>query len=85
MTKHSDLADGKPCVALPGQFYVVYLENGGSVSVSGLQSSLPFRWFNPKTGDWTASGRTSGAMWNISAPDAGPWVLFVGQQRSQKK
>ena len=83
MTKHADLADGKPCVAIPEKFYVVYLEHGGGVSVSGLQSSLPFRWFNPKTGDWAANGRTAGTTWNTTAPDTGPWVLFVGRQHSQ--
>jgi hypothetical protein len=85
MTKHADLADGKPCVAIPGKFYVVYLENGGSVSVSGLQDSLPFRWFNPKTGEWTGKGATSGTDVTVQAPPTGPWVLFIGHQRSKTR
>ncbi len=85
ITKHADLAGGAPCAAIPGKFYVVYLENGGAVSVSGLQSRLPFRWFNPRTGVWVAGGRTSTATWNTCAPGTGPWVLFVGQPRSEKR
>jgi hypothetical protein len=61
----------------------VYLENGGSVSVSGLQDSLPFRWFNPKTGEWTEKGATSGTNITVQAPTTGPWVLFIGHQRSK--
>ena len=83
MTKHADLSGGKPCVALPGKFYVVYLAEGGPVDLSGLQGSLPFRWFNPKSGNWSAGGKTSGPNLRANAPDTGPWVLFVGRQRSQ--
>ncbi len=35
MTKHAELAGGKPCVGIAGKFYVVYLEAGGDVTVCG--------------------------------------------------
>ena len=80
MTRHPELADGKPCVGVAGKFYCVYLENGGEVTVSGLQQSLRYRWFNPKSAVWTEGGKTNGSELKITAPDTGPWVLFVGER-----
>jgi hypothetical protein len=79
MTKHPELAGGRPCVGIAGKFYCIYLEQGGDATVSGLQESLTYRWFNPKTGLWTAGGKTSGRELKTIAPDGGPWVLFVGE------
>ena len=79
MTKHPEVAGGKPCVGIAGKFYVVYLEQGGQVLVSSLPDSLPYRWFNPKLGTWTEGGRTGGRALEIVAPDSGPWVLFIGE------
>jgi hypothetical protein len=78
MTKHAELAGGRPCVAVPGRFYVVYLEAGGEVALTGLKEGLAYRWFDPKTGEWTEGGRTSGVEMKVKAPSEGPWVLFVG-------
>jgi len=79
MTKHPELAGGKPCAGVAGKFYCVYLEQGGDVTVSGLRQSLPFRWFNPKSGLWTEGGKTDGAELKTAAPDNHPWVLFLGE------
>lgn len=81
MTKHPELAGGKPCVAITAKLYVIYLAEGGEVTVSGLAGSLPYRWFNPKTGAWSEGGSTGGSELKATAPDAGPWVLFVGQRK----
>ena len=80
MTKHPELAGGRPCVGIAGKFYCIYLEQGGDATVSGLQESLTYRWFNPRTGLWTEGGKTSGHELKTYAPDGGPWVLFVGEQ-----
>ena len=79
MTKHPEVAGGKPCVGIAGKFYVVYLEQGGQVLISSLPDSLPYRWFNPKLGTLTEGGRTGGRALEIVAPDSGPWVLFIGE------
>ncbi len=88
MTKHPDLADGKACVAVPGKFYVVYLPEGGDVTIDGLQESLPYRWFNPKLGVWDANvehkiQNTDGGELKTTAPDTQPWILFVGKQSNR--
>jgi hypothetical protein len=70
-------------VGVAGKFYCVYLEQGGDVTVSGLQQSLPFRWFNPKSGSWTEGGKTDGAELKTTAPDNRPWVLFVGERTKE--
>jgi hypothetical protein len=80
MEKRPELAGGKPCLAKPGQFYLVYLEEGGPVTLSGLDASLPYRWFNPKTGEFGAEGSTQGASMTFKAPGKAPWVLLVGAQ-----
>ena len=83
MTKHPELAGGKPCVGIPGKFYVVYLPQGGAVTISGLKESLSYRWFNPKTAGWVEAGRTADTELKATAPDTGPWVLFVGNRTGQ--
>ena len=80
MTQHPELAGGTPCVGIPGKFYVVYLPEGGAVTISGLKERLSYRWFNPKTAAWVEGDRTSGAELKAAAPDTGPWVLFVGNR-----
>jgi len=80
MARHWEWAGGKPCVGIAGRFYCVYLEQGGEVNVTGLQKSVPYRWFNPKSGLWSGGGITGGGQLNATAPDSGPWVLFVGER-----
>jgi hypothetical protein len=79
MTRHPDLAGGNACLAIPGKFYVTYLPAGGEVTISGLGAALPYRWFNPRDGRWAGAGTTAGSALKASAPDGGPWVLFVGK------
>jgi hypothetical protein len=50
MEKRIDLSGGKPCLAKAGQFYVSYLNEGGEITLSELALEMPYRWFNPKTG-----------------------------------
>lgn len=83
MTKHPELAGGKLCVATPGEFYVVYLPEGGDVIVSGLRRALPFAWFDPRAGAWAGGGKTVGASFPLHAPSARPWVLIVGEKRGK--
>jgi hypothetical protein len=81
MTKHPEFASGKPCVAIPGKFAVVYLESGGDVVVNGVGAGLPYRWFDPKTGDWLRGSKIRAGDNPISAPSSSPWVLVIGRTR----
>jgi hypothetical protein len=80
MEKRPDLAGGKPCLAKPGEFYVVYLSEGGQVALSGLSASLPYRWFDPRQGEWGEEQVTPGETMTLSAPSSDPWVLVVGSR-----
>jgi hypothetical protein len=80
MEKRPDLAGEKPCLAKPGQFYLVYLNEGGEVALSGLGASLPYRWFDPRQGEWEEERQTSGETLKLSAPSSDPWVLVVGSR-----
>jgi hypothetical protein len=81
MTRHPELASDKPCVAVPGKFYCVYLEAGGTVEVTGLKAGLRVRWFDPKAGTWTEADATTGTSGKFTAPGEGPRVLFIGQRK----
>lgn len=78
MERRWDLADGKPLLAKEGVFYVSYLNEGGSVTIKGMPSGLPYVWFDPKTGETKQEGATEGET--FTAPDASPWVLLVGKR-----
>ena len=79
--KRPDLAGGKLCLAKPGEIYVSYLDNGGDISLSELKPGLPYRWLNPKTGEFTGEGTTESATQTFNAPDTNPWVLLVGEKQ----
>jgi hypothetical protein len=65
-------------LAEPGKVYVVYLPQGGQVTVdlSAAQGTLSAQWFNPRDG---RAGEPFPAMAGKSArfqaPDAQDWVL----------
>lgn len=82
MEKRPDLAGGKPCLALVGQFYVSYLNEGGKITLSELTTDLPYRWFNPKTGAFLEEAKVTKTVQTFTAPDNGPWVLLVGQREN---
>jgi hypothetical protein len=72
-----DLADGAMCLAEPGERYVAYLPQGGSVTLSLNGRAFIARWFNPRTGDYTTA-INEGKTW--AAPDTEDWVLLVEMQ-----
>jgi hypothetical protein len=61
------------CTARSGQEYVIYLDGGGSTTVSGLPGSFTATWFNPRTG--TSSAASGGPTFN--APDGNDWALYI--------
>ena len=78
MEKRPDLAGGKPCLAIAGQFYVSYLQEGGEITLKELSAEMPYRWFNPKTGEFLQESRVTEETQTFSSPDSDPWVLLVG-------
>lgn len=79
--RRHDLVNGELALAKPGELYIVYLPEGGSVELEGLSGSLPFRWFNPKTGEWVGNDITEpGEVLHSPGPE--PWVLIAGHHES---
>ena len=77
IARRHDLAGGNLALAHEGKLYIVYLEEGGTVTLGGLTEPLPYRWFNPKTGSWSEEGTVSPGD-QLTAPDTAPWVLIAG-------
>lgn len=80
MSPHSDLASTKYCLAVPGAEYVVYLPDGGSVTVdlSAAKGELSVEWFDAENAKTVAGKATSGgARRELKAPFGGHAVLYV--------
>jgi len=81
MQKRPDLTDGdQPLLAKPGEFYISYLNQGGAIRIEGVPAGMPYRWYNPKTGEFAKEGSTDEAA-TFEAPDKTPWVLVIGERR----
>jgi hypothetical protein len=84
MTPRGDLTSTAYCLANPGKEYLVYLPDGGKVSVdlSAVSGPLAVEWFSPTTGetvpDITLDG---GATRHLGAPFGGDAVLYVWSVR----
>jgi len=82
MQKRPDLTDGdQPLLAKPGTFYISYLNTGGTITIEGVPSEMPYRWYDPKTGEFQEEGSTTEAA-RFQAPDNKPWVLVIGQKEA---
>ena len=78
-----DLAEGgAPLLATSGKVYVAYMPEGGTLTIPSAPAGLPTRWFDPKRGKFRDSGM-SAVGGRFTAPDAKPWVLFVGARASK--
>jgi hypothetical protein len=80
---HPELFGGTPGLANSGQEYVVYLPSGGSITVnlSAVSEMLNVEWYNPRTGEFTPAGTTTGGSnQNFTAPFSGDAVLHIGTE-----
>ena len=80
MVPRNDLASTRYCLANPGTEYLVYLPEGGEVTVdlSGAPGGIDGEWFNPETGEETAAARTIGGdRRGFAAPFDGDAVLYL--------
>ncbi len=65
----------------PGMQMVVYAPSSGAVTVnlSGFIGSVPYEWYDPKTGTYASAGNlTGGQSHTVSSPFSGDAVLHVG-------
>ena len=89
----NDLTSTKYCLANPGAEYLVYLPEGGSVTVdlSAAAGELSIEWLNPGTGEIIPGGTAKGGgQRELIAPFGDDAVLFleagskIGSRRSGK-
>ena len=86
MAPRGDLASSGYMLANPtaiGAEYLVYLPNGGSVTVnlSATPGTLNLEWFNPAMGTTTNAGTVSGGTsHNFNVPFSGDAVLYIYQE-----
>ncbi|MGE3776921.1 MAG: putative collagen-binding domain-containing protein [Pirellulaceae bacterium] len=82
MTPRGDLASTKYCLANPGHEYLIYLPDGGEVTVdlSAVKGRLEVEWFNPRTsGKQIGAPIDGGAMRTMLAPFNGNAVLNLSK------
>ena len=84
ISPRGDLASTKYCLANPGDEYLVYLPDGGKVTVdlSAAVGALTVEWFNPSTGEaMPAEVNTGGDSREFAAPFSGDAVLYIVRNR----
>jgi len=77
---HGELASTKFCLADPGKEYLVYLPQGGEVTVdlSAASGKLNVEWMRPVKGNFTrAEPISSGGQRTFQAPFTGDAVLYL--------
>ncbi len=80
MTPHDELASTKFCLANPGHEYLIYLPDGGELTVdlAGVKGQLAVEWFNPRTGFTQAGDKVDAEVERpFRAPFAGDAVLYL--------
>lgn len=81
MAPRGSLASTQYCLANPGNEYLVYLPDGGEVTVdlSAASGTLAVEWMHPIEGTLTPGGTVvGGAKRAFRAPFGGDAVLHVG-------
>jgi hypothetical protein len=79
-TPRPDLASSTYCLANPGREYLVYVPEGGEVTVdlSTAAGELTVEWVNPRTGVATEAGTVEGgAVRSLNPPFDGHAVLHL--------
>jgi len=80
MVPRNDLASTRYCLADPGAEYLIYLPDGGTVTVdiSDVSGKLSVEWLNPGTGENHAGLEATGGGWcKLTAPFSGDAVLYI--------
>ena len=72
--------EGGYCFGKPGEVYVVYFPNGGSLSINlaGMSEDAKVDWFDPRAGGVMQANRIDGGKTStFSAPSREDWVLLI--------
>ena len=86
MTPRNKLASTRYCLADPGKEYLVYLPEGGTVTVdlSAASGPLAAEWFNPTTGKAGEPATIrGGARRTLTAPFKGDAVLYIAALKAE--
>jgi hypothetical protein len=83
---HDELVDtGCFCLAAIGRVYVTYLPLGGVATVKTVPGDYEVAWFNPRSGDYSASKISRHATWASPPSPAGDdWVLVLKRSLESK-
>jgi hypothetical protein len=84
MRPHDELASTRYCLADPGSEYLIYLPDGGDVTVDlrAASGSFAVEWVDPLSGGATDAGTVQGGLLrSLSAPEKGDWVLHLLRPR----
>lgn len=76
---NTEIAGGHLCLAKPGSIYIVYLPQGGNVSLQQLKENMTFRWFDPVGGEFGSNGNTQGDVQEFTSATGKPVVLIVSE------
>jgi len=82
MDPHHELISSGNLMAIPGRNYFAYHSTGGAVTLnlSGHLGSLPAKWLNPVTGQYSAPFVVQfGGTVTLTPPFSGDWVLYIGE------
>ncbi len=78
--------NSKFCLAKAGEFYLIYLPNGGetSLDLAGVSGMFSVKWFNPREGGApTAHGGITlqgGSKGTLAAPSAEDWLAVIAKK-----
>ena len=83
MTPQGELASTGFCLAEPGKEYLVYLPEGGEVTVdlAAVSGLIAVEWFNPRSGDaMQGQSSSAGRKCSFEPPFGGDAVLYLRRQ-----
>ncbi len=80
MEKHPGICNHDMLLAKPGVFYITYLPEKNDIEIKELPVGMPYKWFDPKTGNVKDRGLVKAASMNFETPGPGPWVLIIGEE-----
>ncbi len=77
IAKHPELAEGNLCLAKPGELFIIYLPEGGSVMVNQIPENGTYTWFDPQGGKFVSEGKLQSGMEKFESPLDGFSVMLI--------
>ena len=66
--------------AKPGEAYLLFMTDGGEVTVDFGETPAKGRWIDTSTGEWSDDVTVTGST-SVAAPGPGPWVMVATSAR----